>query len=142
RPGDQGRDQEAGGSPPDLRGGEGGRPGRGASGPGAAEHLHPVRRQYLPGQDVSITISYVNLLKYDEGQYEFSFPMVVGPRYTAAGGYAGPGQRGAPGAARPPDGAPATAPVLTDPEKITPPITPQGTRAGHDISLSVDLDAG
>nr|MDQ2732923.1 VWA domain-containing protein [Armatimonadota bacterium] len=32
--------------------------------------------------------------------------------------------------------------VVTDAEKISPPITPEGTRAGHDISLSVNLDAG
>lgn len=72
----------------------------------------------MPGQDVTIDISFVNTLKYEDGQYEWAFPTVVGPRYTG-GSSAG-----------------------KDPAKITPPITPQGTRAGHDISIEVNLDAG
>src|SRR6185437_7900597 len=36
----------------------------------------------LPGEKIKITISYVEVLKYDEGAYEFVFPMVVGPRYV------------------------------------------------------------
>src|SRR5262249_54813685 len=35
----------------------------------------------MPGEKVSITISYVEQLKYADGSYEFVFPMVVGPRY-------------------------------------------------------------
>src|SRR5262249_46954556 len=34
-----------------------------------------------PGAEVKITISYVEFLKYEEGTYEFVFPMVVAPRY-------------------------------------------------------------
>src|SRR5262245_55591631 len=34
-----------------------------------------------PGAEVKITISYVEFLKYEDGTYEFVFPMVVGPRY-------------------------------------------------------------
>ncbi|MGH9720944.1 MAG: VIT and vWA domain-containing protein [Bryobacteraceae bacterium] len=69
-----------------------------------------------PGEKVKITIRYVELLKYEDGNYEFSFPMVVGPRYSPKG--------------------------LADAVRIAPPLTPPGTRAGHDISISVDLDAG
>ncbi|HUE72293.1 MAG TPA: VIT domain-containing protein, partial [Pirellulaceae bacterium] len=42
-----------------------------------------------PGQEVKIEISYVDVLRYDMGTYEFHFPMVVGPRYipgTPSGG--------------------------------------------------------
>ena len=35
----------------------------------------------MPGESVKITISYVETLKYEDGAYEFVFPMVVGPRY-------------------------------------------------------------
>src|SRR5829696_3788354 len=35
----------------------------------------------LPGEQVKITISYVETLSYVNGAYEFLFPMVVGPRY-------------------------------------------------------------
>jgi Ca-activated chloride channel family protein len=120
----------------------------------------------MPGEKVVISISYVNLLKYDDGKYEFNFPMVVGPRFVPQGGYTVPGKRGDPApkdrpgpnprpvpvgkAANtgvvPPGRVPAntgpTKAVVTDPEKITPPITPPGTRAGHDIDLTVNLDAG
>lgn len=96
----------------------------------------------MPGADIRIQISYVNLLKYEEGWYEFTFPMVVGPRYTPVGGYREPGRRGDPAPVRHSADASEDRPVVTDPEKITPPITPPGTRAGHDISLTVRLDAG
>ena len=36
----------------------------------------------LPGEQVKITISYVETLTYVNGAYEFVFPMVVGPRYV------------------------------------------------------------
>ena len=36
----------------------------------------------MPGEQIKITISYVETLKYEDGSYEFVFPMVVGPRYN------------------------------------------------------------
>lgn len=96
----------------------------------------------LPGDRIEITISYVEYLKYEEGQYEFSFPMVVGPRYIP-GNPIPPG----PGAIQPDvetglkPGPPSTDQV-PDASRITPPVTPPGTRAGHDISLAVRVDAG
>ena len=96
----------------------------------------------LPGAKVVITIGYVNLLKYQEGQYEFVFPMVVGPRYVPGTGYVTAAPRGAPSATAKVEIEPGTAPVVLDGHRITPPITPRGTRAGHDISLTVHLDAG
>lgn len=68
----------------------------------------------LPNEKVVIEISYVETLKYEDGQYEFVFPMTVGPRYI-------PGS-------------------VTDANKISPPVA--ATRAGHDISIEVKLDAG
>lgn len=96
----------------------------------------------MPGDDVTITIKYVNTLKYDDGVYEFAFPMVVGPRYTPDGGYTAPGKRGAPSSQTQTSRNVGNQAVVTDADKITPPITPPGTRAGHDISLTVNLDAG
>lgn len=78
----------------------------------------------LPGNTIKITISYVEYLKFEDNTYEFSFPMVVGPRYI-------PGRPAGQGATQVPDA-----------DRITPPVTPEGTRAGHDISLAVALDAG
>ncbi len=72
----------------------------------------------MPGQAITIEISFVQVIKYDQGHYEWSFPTVVGPRYTG-GDSAGP-----------------------DPEKVTPAVMPEGLRAGHDIAITVNLDAG
>ncbi|HEV7744067.1 MAG TPA: VIT domain-containing protein [Pyrinomonadaceae bacterium] len=85
----------------------------------------------LPGEKVKISISYVETLKYETGSYEFSFPMVVGPRYM-------------PGAATRQKGS-GTSPDTTqvpDASIISPKLTPAGMRAGHDISIDIMLDAG
>ncbi|MDO8683148.1 MAG: VIT domain-containing protein [Armatimonadota bacterium] len=85
----------------------------------------------MPGEKVVIKISYVNLLKYENGQYEFVFPMVVGPRYIPGEPTGRSGEGWAPDTTQVPDAS-----------KITPPVTPPGTRAGHDISLEANIDAG
>jgi Ca-activated chloride channel family protein len=84
-----------------------------------------------PGKKVTVTISYVETLKYEEGSYEFSFPMVVGPRYVPGNATGKTGGGWAPDTDQVPDAS-----------RITPPVTPQGTRAGHDISIAVSVDAG
>ncbi|HXU36627.1 MAG TPA: VIT domain-containing protein, partial [Blastocatellia bacterium] len=86
----------------------------------------------LPGEQVKITISYVETLSYVNGAYEFVFPMVVGPRYvpgTPAGRNRGNGF--APDTDRVPDAS-----------RITRAAAPPSVRSGHDISLEVTLDAG
>jgi Ca-activated chloride channel homolog len=85
----------------------------------------------LPGEQVTVTISYVETLRYEAGSYEFVFPMVVGPRYIPGQptGYQGSGW--APDTNRVPDAS-----------RITPWVAAKGTRAGHDISLEIALDAG
>jgi len=85
----------------------------------------------LPGAKVKITISYVEMAPYDAGEYRFEFPMVVAPRYI-------PGQAaGKQGGGWAPDTDQAP-----DASRITPNVTPEGTRAGHDVSIEVKLDAG
>src|SRR3989449_2537706 len=85
----------------------------------------------IPGATVEIRIEYVEPLVFRDGTFEFSFPTVVGPRFIpgAPTGHAGTGW--APDTARVPDAS-----------RITPPVTPEGTRAGHDIAIAVDIDAG
>ena len=85
----------------------------------------------LPGEQVRVTISYLQTLEYESGAYQFVFPMVVGPRYI-------PGQpvgKQAGGWARDTN-------QVRDASKITPQVTPEGTRAGHDISIELALDTG
>jgi hypothetical protein len=38
-----------------------------------------------PGKQIDIDITYFHSLKYSNGEYEFHFPMVVGPRYNPSG---------------------------------------------------------
>ncbi len=91
----------------------------------------------LPGEQISITISYVETLSYAGGTYSVMFPMVVGPRYI-------PGQ---PVAQEPPTqalggGWAYDTDQVPDASHITPPVLKPGTRSGHDLSLSVEIDAG
>ena len=86
----------------------------------------------LPGEQIKITISYVETLTYANGAYEFVFPMVVGPRYV-------------PGEPRNTSRAHGFSPDtdrVPDASRITPRPLPAGMRSGHDISLEVSLDAG
>jgi len=81
-----------------------------------------------PGKRIDIKISYFSPLKYSQGEYEFVFPMVVGPRFNPPGsrngvGAVAHGRRGRSGQA-------------TEVQYMKP-----GTRSGHDISITVDVDA-
>jgi Ca-activated chloride channel family protein len=84
-----------------------------------------------PGAQVVIEISYVETLKYEDGWYEFSFPMVVGPRYMPGTSAGKQGEGFAPDTTQVPDAS-----------KISPVPVKPGTRAGHDISLTLNIDAG
>ncbi|MBX3152499.1 VWA domain-containing protein [Candidatus Obscuribacterales bacterium] len=84
-----------------------------------------------PGKEVEITIQYIDLLPYEDGKYTFAFPTVVGPRFNP-----GPaiGKQGT--------GWSHDTTEVPDASRITPPVTPEGTRAGHDISISVNINGG
>lgn len=84
-----------------------------------------------PGQDIDITITYVELLSYESGKYTFAFPTVVGPRFNPGTSTGKSGTGWANDTNQVPDAS-----------RITPPVTPKGTRSGHDISISVNIDAG
>jgi Ca-activated chloride channel family protein len=84
-----------------------------------------------PGEKVEITLRYVDLLPYEDGSFTFAFPTVVGPRFNP----------GAPTGKQGTGWSPDTS-AVPDASKITPPVTPEGTRAGHDISIEVSVDAG
>jgi Ca-activated chloride channel homolog len=84
-----------------------------------------------PGAQVVIELSYVETLRYDDGVFEFVFPMVVGPRYMPGSPTGSQGSGWAPSTTQVPDAS-----------RISPPVAPPGTRAGHDISVTVHLDPG
>lgn len=85
----------------------------------------------LPGNQIEVTLQYVDLLPYEAGRYTFAFPTVVGPRFM-------PGTPvGKTGTGRLPDTT-----QVPDASKISPPVAPKGERAGHDISIDVNIDSG
>jgi Ca-activated chloride channel family protein len=75
----------------------------------------------MPGSEVRVRVSTVELLEYRDGGYQYVFPLVVGPRYL-------------PGDAFDPE-----QPVEA---RLNPPRFPPDVRSGHDVSLHVDLAAG
>jgi Ca-activated chloride channel homolog len=79
-----------------------------------------------PGEKIEVTIRYSDSLKFEKGNYEFVFPMVVGPRYI--GGNPIPNTKDS-------DRVP-------DASRITPPVMKPGTRSGHDINVTVEINAG
>jgi len=68
----------------------------------------------MPGDGIAVEISYVETLKYEDGAYEFVFPMTVAPRYIPVD--------------------------VKDAARIAPPVA--ATREGHDVSIEVNLNAG
>jgi Ca-activated chloride channel family protein len=92
-----------------------------------------------PGEEIVITIRYVQALKYDRGVYRYVFPMVVGPRFIPGGATV---PEGTPFGGKQGTGWAPDTDTVPDASRITPPVLKPGRRSGHDISLSVKLDAG
>ena len=88
----------------------------------------------MPGDDIYIEISYVQDLAYDHGSYEYTFPMVVGPRYIPGTRNTSTGKQGG--------GWSEDTEEVPDASRITPPVLKPEYRSGHDISLKLTVDAG
>lgn len=84
-----------------------------------------------PGAKVEIEIKYVDTLPYEAGAYTLHFPTVVGPRFIPGNAVGHEGR-----------GRIADTDVVPDASRLTPKVAPAGQRAGHDISIAVDIDAG
>lgn len=79
-----------------------------------------------PGEQIDVTIRYTESLKFEAGNYEFVFPMVVGPRYIPGTSIDGSGDTD----------------QVPDASRITPPVVLEGTRSLHNINVTVEIDAG
>ena len=82
-----------------------------------------------PNHEIDINIKYFHTLAFDDGWFEFVFPMVVGPRFNPRGttdgiGAVAQGQAGVSGQS-------------TEVQYLSP-----GQRNGHDIGLELTIDAG
>ncbi|MDY6785631.1 MAG: VIT domain-containing protein [Cyanobacteriota bacterium] len=93
----------------------------------------------LPGEQIEVTIRYTDRLKFAGGNYEFIFPMVVGPRYIPGT----PIESNTTGGSAP---RPLTqnqdTDIVPDASQLNAPILPEGTRSRHDIDVTVEIDAG
>jgi len=69
-----------------------------------------------PGEEILVNMKYHEAIKYEDGEYEFIFPMTVTPRYT--------------------DGKDPGTPA--DKDKISPSVR----KADREINIFLDLDAG
>ncbi len=86
-----------------------------------------------PGQDVDVTLRYIDNARYDHGTYELAFPMVVGPRYIP----------GTPTTLAPAGTGPATdTDRVRDASRISTEYLPPGTRTRAGIDVQVHLDGG
>lgn len=111
-----------------------------------------------PNAKVEVTLSVIELLKYEAGTYEFAFPLVVGPRYIP-GAPTGQKQPAENDGARLRDvsfgsqtaagqeqrGAMANTNQVQDASRISPPVAGVHTddpHAGHDVSMEISLAAG
>ena len=86
-----------------------------------------------PGQKINVVIRYVQDLSYDQGEFEFVFPMVVGPRFMPGE----PLERGRTGT-----GWQRDTTRVPDASRVSPPYVGKGTRSGHDISIEVVARTG
>src|SRR5439155_20852716 len=95
---------------------------------------------------IDVNIKYFHTLDYVDGWYEFVFPMVVGPRFNPPNPASGASPEGEPtqNAASTGGGIGAVARgqhgisgQRTEVQYLKP-----GERSGHDITLTVDVDAG
>ncbi len=82
-----------------------------------------------PREQIDIQVRYFHTLRYEDGDFEFVFPMVVGPRHNPPGT--------TDGIAAAPAGTTAPSP---QPARLT--YLGPDQRSGHDIDLHVDIDAG
>lgn len=78
----------------------------------------------LPGESIEITIHFVQRLDYEDGGYEWAFPMVVGPRFIPEQG----------------TGRSGGTPQGDDEDRLSAPVSAE--RTGNDITVSVTVDAG
>jgi len=101
-----------------------------------------------PGEQIDVVIRYTESLKFTGatspetlgGSYEYVFPMVVGPRYIPGNlieeNAVGSGSAAAPMMLN------QDTDLVPDASRLNAPILPPGMRSGHDISVTVEIDAG
>ena len=86
-----------------------------------------------PGKAITVRLRTVETLRYERGVYRLTFPLVVGPRYIPGGSVADAAQ-----VILTRDARTTTGNFFLDDEVLA----AAGTRSGHDVEISVTIDAG
>ena len=86
-----------------------------------------------PGEKVTVTLTYLELLPYGQGVSAFVFPTVVGPRYIPAGEKTGVRDAN-------PEGRIADNTRVPDASAITPPSFAEGETGAHRIDLKITVN--
>jgi len=93
-----------------------------------------------PGEQICVTIRYSESLRFEGGDYEFVFPMVVGPRYIP-GISLEDGTMNA-GSASHPMTLNQNTDQVPDASRLNAPVLPPEMRSGHDIAVTLEIAAG
>ena len=80
------------------------------------------------GEDVSVTLNYTTALSFKEGDYTFTFPTVVGPRFMPGSIIDSHGT-----------GTESDTSLVPDASRISPPHPNHSMRSGTDISMKIKL---
>ncbi|MCU7844647.1 MAG: marine proteobacterial sortase target protein [Candidatus Thiodiazotropha sp. (ex Monitilora ramsayi)] len=87
-----------------------------------------------PGDEIRVVIEYRQTVHYEEGRYEWRFPMVVGPRYIPGTPIPGePARR---------TGWAAATDQVPDAGEITPPVLDPAVGKRNPVAIEITLDAG
>ncbi|NEQ95277.1 MAG: after-VIT domain-containing protein [Cyanothece sp. SIO2G6] len=93
-----------------------------------------------PGEQIRVTLRYTESLRFEGGDYEFVFPMVVGPRYIP--GISLADGRLDVGSAPVPMTLNQDTDQVPDASRLNAPILPPSMRSGYDIAVTLDINAG
>ncbi|MBH8572432.1 after-VIT domain-containing protein [Nostocaceae cyanobacterium CENA369] len=93
-----------------------------------------------PGEQIDVIIRYSDSLKFERGNYEFIFPMVVGPRYIPGIAIAENAVGG--GSAIAPMTSNQDTDLVPDASRLNAPLLPAGMRSRHDINVTIEINAG
>ena len=100
----------------------------------------------LPGEQIEVMISYSDRLGYTQGDYEFIFPMVVGPRYIPGNPLEASDKADASDSSQGSADAPMLlnqdTDIVPDASRLNGPFLPTGIRSGHDIQVTVEIETG
>jgi len=87
-----------------------------------------------PGKQIDVDITYFSTLACSDGEFEFAFPLVVGPRFNPAGFYGGIGAVST--------GAPATASGSRSGQPAEQQYLSPGKVSSHKVSITARIDGG